>query len=166
MTLGWAYWWTFSIAARKREITARCQRIWFCSHWFRRSSHAVAHLGTPANCLYGRGAYHLPNTRHSITSRLHDCTTINWLLQRECISQQRIQALVIKTTYYSSGWWFMVLNPTFNNISVISWLSVLLVEETRVPGENHRPVASHWQTLSHNVVSSTSRHERDSNSQH
>jgi len=27
------------------------------------------------------------------------------------------------------------------------------VEETGVPGENHRPVASHWQTLSHNVVS-------------
>ena len=23
----------------------------------------------------------------------------------------------------------------------------LLVEETRVPGENHRPAASHWQTL-------------------
>ena len=31
----------------------------------------------------------------------------------------------------------------------------LLVEETGVPGENHRPVASHWQTLSHEVVSST-----------
>ena len=44
---------------------------------------------------------------------------------------------------------FMVFNATFNNISVISWRSVLLVEET---GENHRPVASHWQTLSHNVV--------------
>jgi hypothetical protein len=29
-----------------------------------------------------------------------------------------------------------------------------LVEESRVPGENHRPVTSHWQTLSHNVVSS------------
>jgi hypothetical protein len=29
----------------------------------------------------------------------------------------------------------------------------LLMEETRVPGRNHRPVASHWQTLSHNVVS-------------
>jgi hypothetical protein len=26
----------------------------------------------------------------------------------------------------------MVFNDTFNNISVISWLSVLLVEETRV----------------------------------
>jgi len=37
----------------------------------------------------------------------------------------------------------MVLKATFNNISVISWYSVLLVEETKVPGENHRPVASH-----------------------
>ena len=36
--------------------------------------------------------------------------------------------------------WFMVFNATFNNISVISWRSVLLVDET---GENHQPVASH-----------------------
>jgi len=57
----------------------------------------------------------------------------------------------------------MVLNATFNNISVISWWSVLLVEETGVPGENNRPVASHQQTLSNNVVSSTPRHEQDSN---
>jgi len=28
----------------------------------------------------------------------------------------------------------------------------------RKPGENQRPVASHWQTLSHDVVSSTPRH--------
>ena len=34
----------------------------------------------------------------------------------------------------------IVLNATFNNISVIPWRLVLLVEET---GENHRPVASH-----------------------
>jgi hypothetical protein len=59
----------------------------------------------------------------------------------------------------------MVFNATFNNISVISWRSVLLVEETGVPGENHLPVASHRLTLSHNVVSSTPRHERGSNSQ-
>ena len=51
------------------------------------------------------------------------------------------------------------------NISVISWRSVLLVEETGGPRENHRPVASHSQTLSHNVVSSTPRHEQGSNSQ-
>jgi hypothetical protein len=31
----------------------------------------------------------------------------------------------------------MVCNATFNNISVISWQSVLLVEETGVPRENH-----------------------------
>jgi hypothetical protein len=36
-----------------------------------------------------------------------------------------------------------MFNATFNNISVISWWSVLLVEETGGPGENHRPVASH-----------------------
>jgi hypothetical protein len=46
----------------------------------------------------------------------------------------------------------MVFNGTFNNISVISWQSVILVEETGGPGENHWPVASHWQTLSHNGV--------------
>ena len=63
--------------------------------------------------------------------------------------------------------WFrlMVFNATFNNISAISWRSVFLVEETGVPGENHRPAASHRQTSPHNVVSSTPRHERDSNSQ-
>jgi hypothetical protein len=49
----------------------------------------------------------------------------------------------------------MVFNATFHNISVISWRSVLLVEETGIPKENHRPVTSHWQTLSLNVVSST-----------
>ena len=40
----------------------------------------------------------------------------------------------------------------FNNTSAISWQSVLLVEETGGSGENHRPVASHRQTLLHNVV--------------
>ena len=33
----------------------------------------------------------------------------------------------------------MVFHATFNNISVISWWSVLLVEEAEEPGENHRP---------------------------
>jgi hypothetical protein len=34
-------------------------------------------------------------------------------------------------------------------LPTISWQSVLLVEVT---GENHQPVVSNWQTLSHNVV--------------
>ena len=37
----------------------------------------------------------------------------------------------------------MAFNGNFNNISVVPWWSVLLVEETGVPGENHRPAASH-----------------------
>ena len=41
------------------------------------------------------------------------------------------------------GLGFMVFNTTFNNISVISWCSILLVEEI---GENHQPVANHSQT--------------------
>ena len=36
-----------------------------------------------------------------------------------------------------------VLNATFDNVSVILWWSVLLMEETGIPGENHRPAASH-----------------------
>ena len=51
----------------------------------------------------------------------------------------------------------VVFNATFNNISVISCRSIVLMEETRVPGENHRQTD--------NVVLSTPRHERGSNSQ-
>jgi len=50
----------------------------------------------------------------------------------------------------------MVSNATFNNISVISWRSVSLVEETGVTWENHRHIASHWQAFSHSAVSRTS----------
>jgi hypothetical protein len=32
----------------------------------------------------------------------------------------------------------MVFNVTLSNMSVISWRSILLVEETEGPGENHR----------------------------
>jgi hypothetical protein len=59
----------------------------------------------------------------------------------------------------------MVFNTTFNNISAISWQSVLLVEETGVPGENHSPAISHGQTLSHSIVWSTPRDKRDWNPQ-
>jgi len=59
----------------------------------------------------------------------------------------------------------MVFNSTFNNITVISWPSALLVKETGVPGENHWRATSHWQTLSHNVSLSTPRHKWELNSQ-
>jgi hypothetical protein len=60
-----------------------------------------------------------------------------------------------------SGLELLLLNATFNNITFISWRLILLVEETGVPGEKHRPAASHWQTLSHSVVSSTPRLSRN-----
>jgi prepilin signal peptidase PulO-like enzyme (type II secretory pathway) len=50
--------------------------------------------------------------------------------------------VVIKWQYKCDSGWFMVLNANFNNMSVISWRSVLL-EETGVLGENHRLAASH-----------------------
>ena len=39
--------------------------------------------------------------------------------------------------------WLMMFNTTFNNILAISWRSVLLLEEIRVPGETQRPATSH-----------------------
>jgi hypothetical protein len=46
----------------------------------------------------------------------------------------------------------MVFNSIFNNISYSRGTQFYRVEETGVPGENHRPVASHRQTLSRNVI--------------
>ena len=36
----------------------------------------------------------------------------------------------------------IVFNTSFNNISILSWRSVLLMEETGIPGENQRPATS------------------------
>ena len=47
--------------------------------------------------------------------------------------------------------WFMVFNTTFNNISVISWWSVLLVEDP----EKTTDLSQVTDKLSHNVVLST-----------
>ena len=57
-----------------------------------------------------------------------------------------------RTTFLGMDWGIcemfrvriMAFSATFNNISVISCRSVLLVEETGVPRENHWPVGSHW----------------------
>jgi hypothetical protein len=47
----------------------------------------------------------------------------------------------------------IVFSAAFNNSSAtnIWWRSASLVEETGIPGENHRPAAGHWQTWSYDV---------------
>ena len=61
----------------------------------------------------------------------------------KCVNRTRMPALPAIANMVDWFGWLMVFNATFNNISVISWWSILLVEETGGPGENHRPVASH-----------------------
>jgi hypothetical protein len=68
--------------------------------------------------------------------------TGNCLRQVEHIHNTNVR-VTRRENHEGIAWFFMVFNATFNNISVISWQSALLVGETEGPGENHRPVASH-----------------------
>ena len=64
-----------------------------------------------------------------------------------------------KTTFmFGSLWCLTPLSTIFQRL-------FLLVSVTGVSGENNRPSASQWQTLSHSSVSSKPRYERGSNSQ-
>jgi hypothetical protein len=107
-------------------------------------------------------------TRVSLVMLVYSLTNTNsfynyprW--QSELLSRCDTGATVVVYKYYLLPelhhilvrFMFMMFNATFNNISVISWRLVLLVKKTGVSWEKHPPVASHWRTLSHNVVSST-----------
>ena len=67
------------------------------------------------------------------------------IIKREAVSSVGLSDLDNILAYYldKTTLLFDGVNDSFNNISVISWRSVLLVEQTGGPGENHRPVASH-----------------------
>jgi hypothetical protein len=87
------------------------------------------------------------------------CGLVSWLWGRGFVLWWRACGL-------SFWWWYdllfvclMVFNATFSNISFILWRSVLLVEETGGPRENHWPYTSHWQTLC-----CTPRPDQDTNS--
>ena len=70
-------------------------------------------------------------------------------LWKNTIHRLRKTLMFILKTWNTKKWVgktkvrLVVFNATFNTISVISLRLVLLVEETGVPGENHRAAASH-----------------------
>jgi hypothetical protein len=78
----------------------------------------------------------------------------------ENITQSSLSCLFIKLVKILIKFRFLVSNATFNNISIISWRSALLVENSGVPGENYRPAVSQWQTWSCNVLWSIPRLSR------
>ena len=120
---------------------------------------------------------HLPNISDVKTRKIRNIIGIDMTLNKRIrLAWWRTSQSLRVNLLYPVNWWYSVqtvrvglgldydvLRLLFYNISVISWRSVLLVEETGVSAENHWPVTSHWLTLSHNVASSTSRHERDPN---
>jgi hypothetical protein len=94
----------------------------------------------------------------NLVKYLEQYIPIKWLLIQHCTYNNRLETsnkiiwiYFIKILFSIFVWssttlrmvgWFMVFNATFTNISVISWKSALLVEETTVPGD--RTVASQW----------------------
>ena len=84
-----------------------------------------------------------------VKTKYYNTYYILWIiLQSPCNAQSEISQWRLLGLFAC----LVVLNANFNNISFILWRSVLLVEETGEPAENHRPVTSLWQTLSHNGV--------------
>jgi hypothetical protein len=65
--------------------------------------------------------------------------------------------ILCRTLYFWFGLWCLTPHSTiyYRYIVVVSFIG----GGNGLPGENHRPVASHGQTLSHNAFSSTHRQE-------
>jgi hypothetical protein len=87
---------------------------------------------------------------HNFLTPLSDLDQLNHILgvlgtpsqeDLDCIINEKVCIYVFMGWVIGVG--VMVFNATFNNISVISRQSVLLMEKTGVPRENHQPVASH-----------------------
>ena len=122
-------------------------------------------------CMYNKLIYILVLNYCQMTSLRHQALSKNmgnssghpittWYIGWKSNKGQWGQDLIKKAWRSYKFGWFIVFNATFNNISIISWQLVLLGEETGILAENHRPVESHWQTLSHDVISSTPHHKR------
>jgi hypothetical protein len=88
--------------------------------------------------------------KSNLFSRLHHPDKLNWNKPWTWAILIRVKKRVDDMQEKEEGR-FMVFSATFNNISAISCRLALLMEETRVLGENHRSTISHWQTLNFNI---------------
>ena len=109
----------------------------------------ILHFNHPLILLFISGFVFTSSQETTVTQSGVDEPTIN-----ESSDNTGKMCLKLMVWKCFNGLELLVFSTTFNNISAISWSDVLLVEETRVPRENTQPVTSHWQILSHNVVSS------------
>ena len=94
------------------------------------------------NVLQPCKVFNMNLTRSCLTVIEHSSMNFVLVFQKSTNQNTASNKYNVLIGQFQSNIWFrlMELNATFNNISVISWLSFLLVEETGVPGENHRPV--------------------------
>ena len=80
------------------------------------------------------------------------------------VSYRKFRKVRCKGWYEMKRIMVMVGNATFNNISFISWRSDLLLDDTGEPRETTKLSQVTNNLSSHNVGSSTPRHERGSQS--
>ena len=95
-----------------------------------------------SSCIYGLGVFNFA-TFNDFSIQYWSCSDSVLILHIYVINKLRLQLHLAKL---GVDVWYLTL------LSAISCRSVLLVEEI---GENHRPIPFHWQTSSHNVLSST-----------
>jgi hypothetical protein len=93
--------------------------------------------------------------RSNIITKVNDNINMDSTIHFVPVSSHHILCLSQATTFCAClkpPHFVPVSNQDLDFLRHISWWSVLLVEENRGPGENHRHVASHSQTLSYNAI--------------
>jgi hypothetical protein len=75
----------------------------------------------------------------SLPLRIKYCEQVLFMKMENSLSLVPIIDILWSFSFTRLG--VVVFHATFNNNSVISWRSVVLLEETGVPGLNYRPVA-------------------------
>ena len=122
---------------------------WNTTHWMFINNQSINVLLVIPVKSFEKYQYCNENTHHYICTRILDknsSTTSSLVTQQQKILEKLAVPVLFKQFWqynlYQYCWlvWFMVFNANFNNISVISWWSVLLVEETGVPGDKQRLV--------------------------